>query len=349
MESIGSEGQIMRKYYQRRLPEDPMKDYYFIHRLTGQTQPLLVEYGFIDNANDAEKLQNNLLNYVEAVVRALARYAGYDYVPPVGSGEYYTVQKDDSLWSIARKFGVTVAELKEANNLTSDILQVGQLLKIPQIEEETPGLTETTYVVQRNDSLWSIANRFGTTVAELKRINNLTSDELQIGQILKLSSGGATPPSENTTYIVKSGDSLWSIANKLETTVDELKRVNNLTSNLLQIGQVLIVPQKEQAPSNPTETIYIVVSGDSLWSIANRFGVTVNDIITANNLTSNVLNIGQQLIIPTENNQTIYTVQRNDSLWSIANRFGTTVSELKRINNLTTDTLDIGQQLIIPN
>lgn len=88
----------MRKYYQRRLPEDPMKDYYFIHRLTGQTQPLLVEYGFIDNANDSKKLQNDLLDYVEAVVRALANYGGYTYVPPEGSGEYYTVQRGDTIF-----------------------------------------------------------------------------------------------------------------------------------------------------------------------------------------------------------------------------------------------------------
>ena len=68
MEGIGSQGQLTRKYYQRRLPENPNQDYYFIQRLTGQTEPILVEYGFIDNANDAQKLRNNLVNYVEGAV-----------------------------------------------------------------------------------------------------------------------------------------------------------------------------------------------------------------------------------------------------------------------------------------
>lgn len=410
LEAIGSEGQIMRKYYQRRLPEDPMKDYYFIHRLTGNTQPLLVEYGFIDNANDSKKLQNDLLDYVEAVVRALANYGGYTYVPPEGSSEYYTVQKGDSLWSIASKLGVSVNELRTLNNLTSDTLQIGQQLKIPGTSETPPPpSSSTTYTVQSGDSLWEIANRFGTTVDELKRLNNLTSNTLQIGQVLRLpgttttpdenatytvqkgdslwviadrfdttvdelkrlnnltsnnlqigqvlklpSTSVPTPPTppteEENTYTVQRGDSLWSVANKLNTSVDELKRLNNLTSNLLQIGQVLKVPGNTSNEEPPSQgTVYTVKSGDSLWLIANRFGVTVNDIITANNLTSNVLSIGQQLIIPTSTNQTTYTVQRGDSLWEIAIRFGTTVDAIKSANNLTSNLLSVGQQLIIPS
>lgn len=99
LEEIGREGQIMRKYYQRRLPEDPSKDYYYIIRETVPMQSLLVEYGFIDNANDRVKLQNDLLNYVEAVVRAIAQYAGVSYTPPAGnSNTFYTVVKGDTLF-----------------------------------------------------------------------------------------------------------------------------------------------------------------------------------------------------------------------------------------------------------
>ena len=81
LENIGEAGQIKRKAYQRRLPENPNKDYYYILRETGATEPILVEYGFIDNGRDAEKLRNNLKDYAEGVVKAIADYTGYPYTP----------------------------------------------------------------------------------------------------------------------------------------------------------------------------------------------------------------------------------------------------------------------------
>lgn len=370
LEEIGSEGQIMRKYYQRRLPEDPSKDYYYIIRETAPMQSLLVEYGFIDNANDRVKLQNNLLNYVEAVVRAIAEYAGVPYTPPEGSGNnFYTVVKGDSLWSIARKFGVTVQALRDANNLTSDTLTVGQLLRIP-----TSGGTDNgtggnvTYTVQRGDSLWSIASRYGISVNDLRQANNLTSDTLSVGQVLIIpgvSDGneGNNGMGPSTTYTVVRGDSLWSIANRFGVTVQQIRDANNLTTDVLSVGQVLTIPgvSDNEDENNGAVFYYTVERGDSLWSIARRFGITVQEIRDANNLTSDTLSVGQSLIIPgissdedledNNGNETVpntYTVQSGDSLWSIANRFGITVNDLKTANSLTSNLLSVGQILVIP-
>lgn len=345
LENIGATGQETRKYYQRRLPSDTSKDYYFIHRNTGNLEPLIVEYGFIDNTKDVEFLKENYKELAEAVISAVANYIGVPYTPPEGiTTNTYVVQKGDSLYSIANKLGTTVSELKKENNLTSNTLQIGEVLRIPT--KEIYEGEENVYIVQKGDTLYSVAMANNTTVDELKRINNLTSNILSTGQLLKIPS--ALLP--ESTYIVKKGDSLYSIANKYNTTVDELKRINNLTSNILSIGQVLKLPSDKVSDVEKEENTisYTVQKGDSLYSIARKYSTTIDKIKDLNNLTTNLLSIGQVLLIPTNTNlETTYTVQKGDSLYSIAKKYDTTVDRLKQLNNLKSNLLSIGQILIV--
>lgn len=345
LENIGAAGQETRKYYQRRLPSDTSKDYYFIHRNTGNLEPLIVEYGFIDNTKDVEFLKENYKELAEAVISAVANYIGVPYTPPEGiTTNTYVVQKGDSLYSIANKLGTTVSELKKENNLTSNTLQIGEVLRVPtkEIYEEE----ENIYIVKKGDTLYSIAMANNTTVDELKKANNLTSNILSTGQLLKIPS--ALLP--ESTYIVKKGDSLYSIANKYNTTIDELKRINNLTSNILSIGQVLKLPSDKVSDIEKEENTisYTVQKGDSLYSIARKYDTTIDRIKKLNNLTTNLLSIGQVLLIPTDTNlETTYTVQKGDSLYSIAKKYDTTVDRLKQLNNLSSNLLSIGQILIV--
>lgn len=345
LNNIGTTGQTTRKYYQRRLPSDTSKDYYFIHRNTGNLEPLIVEYGFIDNTKDVEFLKENYKELAEAVISAVANYIGVPYTPPEGLiTNTYIVQKGDSLYSIANKLGTTVSELKKENNLTSNTLQIGQILRIPT--KEIYEGEENVYIVQKGDTLYSVAMANNTTVDELKKANNLTSNILSTGQLLKIPS--ALLP--ESTYTVKKGDSLYSIANKYNTTAEELKRINNLTSNTLSIGQVLKLPSdKPNKIEQEKNTItYTVQKGDSLYSIARKYSTTIDKIKDLNNLTTNLLSIGQVLLIPTNTNlETTYTVQKGDFLYSIAKKYNTTVDKLKQLNNLTSNLLSIGQILIV--
>ena len=340
-------GQNVRKYYQRRLPSNSSKDYYYMLRETPNNESIIVEYGFLDSTgDDVSQIKNNWQNLAEAVVRALADYIGVAYIPPEGLEEIddniYIVKKGDTLYGIANKYGISVDELKAINNLTSNNLSVGQVLQIPEIiEEDVPN--ENIYIVKSGDTLYSIANKYGMSVQELKDLNKLTSNTLSIGQQLVVSEGNA---GTLDTYTVKAGDTLYSIANKYGLTVNELKQLNNLTSDILSIGQVLNISNSNTSlPSNT----YIVKSGDSLYSIAKKYGITVDALKNANGKTSNLLSIGEILVIPPTTATTrTYTVKAGDSLWKIATTYGVSVNALKQANGLSSDLLSIGQVLVIP-
>lgn len=288
LDELSKEGQNMRKAYQRRLPSNTAKDYYFMQRNTGNTEAITVEYGFLDSkGDDVNQLKNNWQNYAEAVVRAILEYLNLTYIPVEGQN-YYTVKSGDSLWSIAKKFNVSVADLKDSNGLVSSLLSIGQVLKIPVQEQEEE--SKNIYVVKKGDSLYKIAKEYDTTINELIKLNNLSNTNLSIGQILKI----PTVKSKETEYLytVKSGDSLYKIAREYNTTVDELMKLNNLSSISLSIGQTLKIPQ---ITTSAQDNYYMVKSGDNLYKIASKYNTTVNNLVKLNNLSNTTLSIGQKL------------------------------------------------------
>lgn len=292
LESIGQEGQKMRKAYQRRLPENPSLDYYYIMRETPNTTSLLIEYGFIDNKNDQVKLNNYILDYAEAVVRAVMNYIGIPYIEPGGIlDNTYTVKKGDTLYSISRKFNIPVDRIKLLNNLTNNTLSIGQKLILDEeIDIEPIPSNGVAYSVQPGDTLYSIASRYGVKIEDIIDLNNLQSTILSVNQQLLIPNQELD---KTTTYTVKKGDTLYKIANTYNVTIDDIISSNNLTSNVLSIGQELIIPTGIEEESNT----YIVEKGDSLWSIANKFNTTVTRLKELNNLSSNILQIGQILIV----------------------------------------------------
>lgn len=145
----------------------------------------------------------------------------------------------------------------------------------------------------------------------------------------------------SNTYKVRPGDSLYSIAKQFDTTVDEIKQANSLTSNFISINQELKIPSKIEEETK----LYTIKLGDTLYSIAKENNTTVQNIKTANNLTSDVLTIGTQLIIPAP--ETTYVVKSGDNLYQIARKYGTTVDTIKKLNNLSANNLNVGQILIL--
>ena len=180
--------------------------------------------------------------------------------------------------------GVTYAPLKFiAENLGYEVTLDSSTNTVMVNKKADQAPTAGVYTVVAGDTLWSIAKRYNTTVDNLKKINNLSSDMIYPGQKLYLYG----------THLVKSGDSLWRLAQQYGTSVEEIKRVNNLTSDMILVGQTLIIPgaaapAPAPAPGKPSpvtswpDMTYIVQPGDTATSIANKFGVSVQDILRYN-------------------------------------------------------------------
>jgi spore germination protein len=209
------------------------------------------------------------------------------------------------------------------------------------------------YVVQPGDTLSSIARTFGVTVQSLIDLNEPPyPDRLTPGQSLLIPSDTEEPPQvpQYQRYTVRQGDTLFAIASRFGTTVEAIARLNNISNpNLIFPGQVLLIPVTTPSPA-PRQ--YTVQSGDTLWRIAQRFGVTVEQIVQLNNISDpNRIFPGQVLLIPSvtapETRQ--YTVQPGDTLWRIAQQFGTTVEAIVALNNITDpNRIFPGQVLMIP-
>ena len=220
------------------------------------------------------------------------------------------------------------------------------------------------YVVKAGDTLWGISNQYGVNVSDLAALNNISGSNLSIGQVLKIPSKSGTNPDNMFMYTIKKGDSLWNIARTYGTSVEEIKRINYLTNNNLYVGQVIRIPEMYTKPEDmnvPNYINYKVVKGDTLYSIARKYGVSVDTIINDNALKSNTLNVGQNLkirassslveecygedYVPSGNKN--YTVIKGDTLYSIARKLNTTVDSIKKKNNLNSNTLSVGQILKI--
>ena len=159
------------KYYQYRYSVDTTKDYYYLTRETPGYETIIIRYGYVDNANDAKIIKNNIDEFANKVSDAILDYIGYT------STNLYTVKSGDTLYSIAKKYGISVDKLKSINKKTNNLITVGELLIIDEVN---------TIKVSKGDTLYSIAKKYNTTVDELKKINNLTNNTLSIGQTLKV-------------------------------------------------------------------------------------------------------------------------------------------------------------------
>ena len=174
----------------------------------------------------------------------------------------HTVRSGESLYKIATDNGITVDELKAANNLTNDAVKAGQTLVIPAKGEAAkhaaatkPEQKTSKYTVRKGDNLGKIAAKHGITVDQLKELNNLTDNNIMVGQSIVVPGDGEQATEKpakaerakprTTTHTVRSGETLGAIAEKYGTTVSAIKRASGIKSDRISIGQKLTIPKRK--------------------------------------------------------------------------------------------------------
>lgn len=226
------------------------------------------------------------------------------------------IHKRVHLKAVAKTAGVSFEELRELNpELRRSIvpaLRKGYALKVPvgvgaivkqqhdliQPWTQPPPPATTWYRVRYGDSLSVVAKRFGMKVRSLKRLNRLSGNMIRVGDRLRVRGGDRPIDLKSRWYTVRRGDHLSGIASKFGTTAQALKNLNNLSGHLIHVGDKLQVRGTTQ-PSRPKgETKwYRVRQGDSLWTIARRFSVSVTDLKILNNLTTSAIRAGHLLLV----------------------------------------------------
>ncbi len=218
----------------------------------------------------------------------------------------YVVQRGDTLADIAAEHDTTVSALAEANGITDpNLIYVGQELVIPGRGNTAAG-KPIVHVVAPGETLAAISRKYSTSIRALVDTNRLTNPNLlRIGQTLTIpgtTGEGGRHGSGGRTHRVTPGETLASIAAKYGTTVDELMAVNGLTDpSLIFVGTTLRIdgPAAPVVGDDTTEASHIVVKGDTLASIARRYGTTIQRLADANGITNpNLIRIGQVLTVP---------------------------------------------------
>lgn len=211
----------------------------------------------------------------------------------------HTVQKGETLFSIAEKYGINIQQIKKWNNLDGNSISVGQSLTIkPDAKKDA-----IVHTVEPQETLFSIAKQYNVRIAEIKAWNELSNNSLDVGQQLKVYPSEDDNKEEqsvvvdkktqqNSYYVVKSGDSLYKIAQEHGMTINELKTLNDLSSNTIRIGQRLTVRSNTVPPSvaRTTESspqgkflIYEVSGGSiSLQNLLKKFKMTKQEFQALN-------------------------------------------------------------------
>ncbi len=324
-------------------------------------------------------------NYSEQEKSKITAMNDNDSEEPQSNWVYHRIQRNETISSIALKYGVSVKEIKNWNNLRSNRILRGKKLKIftEGVEQSVASNSgKSTYKVKKGDTLGKIAREMGVSVTDLRRLNSINGNNIKYGQVLLLNKGGkgdntaqvSSSKKKMISYEVKRGETLSQIAERFSVRTQDIRRWNKLPNNKITAGKSLKIYTstisedyylaKEYGGGNSgqgsqTPTRYVVKSGESLSHIATKYNLKIADIMAWNNIKDqSKVQAGQTLSLngPTSGNsvrsarkseQLVHKVKNGEALTKIAQQYRVKVSDIKQWNNLKTNKINAGQEIVI--
>ena len=259
-----------------------------------------VDYGKIDGAEviysikDSDTFAKLIASNLQAAGQNLSPSGVYTRTNELGNDYYYIIRNVRPIKSVLVEFGFADSPGDDITLLRDNwqrlaeavVKSVAEFLGYPY----SVGSPIGKYTVIKGDTLYSIANKFNMSVNELKNLNSLTSNTIYPGQVLSVYP--SVPSAQTITYVVKRGDSLYSIAKSFGTTVDAIKNANGLTTDNIYTYQSLIIPLSFSIGE------YLVKKGDTLYSIASKYNISVETLKVLNNLGFDTIYPYQALNVP---------------------------------------------------
>ncbi len=307
-----------------------------------------------------------------------------------GSNEtflYHKIKRGQNLNYIAKKYGVSIAAIKQWNDLSGNKIIAGKKLKIYTDGSSGYTTTEDTktnpnsnlyrYKVRRGDTIGEIAEMYEVSTRMIRKWNNLKSNKIIAGQTLKIyTSEPVNSIVENNSgsnsnvsyYKIKRGDVIGQIAEKFKVSVDDIKSWNNLSSNKIIAGKTLKIYTSGSPNNTNTSNVknknsnvvsYKIKKGDTIGKIAEMHKVSVSDLKKWNNISGNKIIAGKTLKIytasgktntttqKTSGNYSYHTVKRGETLSQIAEKYKVSIASIKKLNSISSSKIIVGEQLKI--
>jgi len=279
--------------------------------------------------------------------------------PPCSGGFYYTIKAGDTLYNLANRYNVTVTDILRANPfIDPNNLQIGQVICIPGAVPPQPSCPGgTLHTIRSGDTFYKLSIQYGVSLESILKANpGVDPNNLQIGQVVCIPAH--TPPQPScpggTLHTIRAGDTFYKLSIQYKVSLESILRANpGVDPNNLQIGQVVCIPAATPPqPLCPGGTLYTIRAGDTIYNLANRYNVSVDDILRANpGIDPNNLQIGQVICIPAPRcpGGTLYTIRAGDTIYNLANRYNVSVNDILKANpGIDPNNLQIGQVICIP-